>query len=133
MPKWVSAGAIYFAVIFALGFVLGTIRVFVTAPITGDLWATLIELPVMLSASWWWCVQTMKHFQVAPKFAVRVGVGLLALTLLLGAEAALSVAAFGRDLETHFAGYMKAGPMLGLLAQLAFAAFPFLQSLLDQG
>jgi hypothetical protein len=58
--------------------------------------------------------------------------GLLALTLLLSAEAALSVVAFGRDLAAHFAEYMRVGPMLGLLAQLAFAAFPVLQSRLDR-
>jgi len=132
MPNWVSAGVVYFAVIFALGFVLGTIRVFVTAPFIGDPWATLIELPVMLSASWWWSVRTIRRYQVPQTLAVRVSMGLLALTLLLSAEAALSVVAFGRDLAAHFAEYMRVGPMLGLLAQLAFAAFPVLQSRLDR-
>lgn len=44
-----SAGLAYWAVVFALGFVLGTIRVLWLAPLVGLIPATALELPVMLA------------------------------------------------------------------------------------
>jgi hypothetical protein len=48
----VSAALRYFGLIFALGFLLGTVRTLLLAPATGATAAVLIELPVMLGASW---------------------------------------------------------------------------------
>ena len=47
-----GAAAAYWAAVFALGFVLGTIRVLWLAPLIGLLPATALELPFMLAASW---------------------------------------------------------------------------------
>jgi hypothetical protein len=53
----VKAGAIYFALVFGAGFVLGTIRVLWLVPIVGTRTAELLEAPIMfaviiLSARW---------------------------------------------------------------------------------
>ena len=48
----IAAALRYFGIIFALGFVLGTIRTLWLAPIVGTVGAVLIELPIMLIASW---------------------------------------------------------------------------------
>lgn len=54
-----GAGLAYWAVVFALGFVLGTIRVTWVIPAVGLMPATLLELPIILGASWLapggWC------------------------------------------------------------------------------
>jgi ABC-type uncharacterized transport system permease subunit len=118
---------VYFAAVFATGFVLGTVRVLMTAPAIGEAWATVLELPVMLAASWFLCAWTIAKFDVAPRAGVRAGMGLLALLHLLTAETALGVAGFGRSLDAQLSEYLKLGPMLGLIAQMAFAAFPLIQ------
>ena len=46
------AGAAYFAVVFATGFALGVVRVLVTAPRLGETGAVLLEVPIILAASW---------------------------------------------------------------------------------
>lgn len=127
MPRFVSAAAVYFAAIFALGFALGTARVLVTAPALGEVWATVLELPVMLAASWFVCGYAIRRYAVSPQTGPRMGMGLLALLLLLAAETALGVAGFGRSLDQQFSEYLKLGPALGLMAQLAFASFPLAQ------
>ncbi|TAD74130.1 MAG: hypothetical protein EAY70_11640 [Sphingomonadales bacterium] len=45
------AAIAYWAVVFALGFVLGTIRVLWVIPLVGLIPATLIELPLILTGS----------------------------------------------------------------------------------
>lgn len=124
MPSFVPAAAVYFVIVFAIGFVLGTLRVLLTAPVMGEAGATVLELPVMLGASWFVCAWTIRAFAVPSRAGVRAAMGLLALLLLLTAETALGVAGFGRTLDQQFAEYLKPGPLLGLVAQMAFAAFP---------
>ena len=54
------AAIAYWAVVFALGFVLGTVRTLWLAPAIGVTVATAVELPIMLAASWWaagWAVR----------------------------------------------------------------------------
>lgn len=124
MPKVIPAAFAYFALIFALGFALGAVRVLVTAPAMGEVWATALELPVMLAASWVVCAWAIKRFAVPPQGGPRLGMGLLALLLLLSAETVLGVYGFGRTLAEQAAAYRNPGQFLGLLAQIAFAAFP---------
>lgn len=120
----VIAGAAYFALVFAVGFIIGVARVLAVAPVVGEVRAVLIELPVMLGASWYGCAVTTRRFRVAARVVPRLAMGAVALTLLLAAEAGLSVIGFGRTLSEHFATYSSAPAALGLLAQLLFASFP---------
>jgi hypothetical protein len=65
------AGAVYFLLLFALGFVLGTVRVVFVAPRVGELFATLTELPVMLSAAYFICRWVLRHWHVPPTTETR--------------------------------------------------------------
>jgi hypothetical protein len=44
----------------------------------------------------------------------------------MSAELGLSLFAVGGTVEGHLAIYSQAAPLIGLLGQIAFAAFPFL-------
>ncbi|MCA3246061.1 MAG: hypothetical protein ING29_06215 [Azospirillum sp.] len=121
------AGTVYFAVVFAIGFVLGTVRVLFLAPALGEGIATLIELPAMLAASWFVCGWCVGRFGVPPAPGARATMGGAAFGMLMAVEAMLSILVFGRTPLGHIARYAEIGPALGLAAQIAFAAFPLLR------
>lgn len=122
----IGAGILYFALVFALGFVLGTLRVLWLEPAVGDLAAVLIELPVMLGAAWWICRALVNRFQVPPDGRHRLGMGALALGLLLSAEWLLSLAVFDRAPGEIIAQYGTAHGAAGLAGQLVFGFMPLL-------
>lgn len=111
---------------FAIGFVLGTIRVFFVAPNLGATAAVAIELPVMLAASWIACAWLVRRFHVPAALGARVVMGVVAFALLMAGELGVSVFAFGRSVAEHFSTYGAFEAQLGLAAQLLFAAFPVL-------
>ncbi len=126
----VTAGVGYFAAAFGLGFVLGSARVLLVAPVVGVVQATLIEVPIMLVASWAICAWIVRHFSVSSAPRARVAMGAVAFTLLIAAETGLGVLGFGQTLQQQLASYRETGPMLGLAAQVAFALFPLAQAML---
>jgi hypothetical protein len=133
MAAALRAGVLYFAIVFAVGFVLGTIRVLVVIPRFGETNAVLIELPVMLALSWIACASLVRRFAVPPRLDARVVMGGVAFALLMSAEAGVSMFGFGRTFAEHFAVYQTAGAQLGLAAQIAFALFPLLQAMIGRG
>jgi hypothetical protein len=124
MAAAVRAGVAYFAVVFAVGFALGTVRVLALAPRLGEAGAVLVELPVMLAVSWLACGLVLDRWRVPAGWRPRLAMGGVALGLLILAELGVSVLGFGRSVGEHFATYRSWGPALGLAAQLAFAAMP---------
>lgn len=130
MNAILKAAFAYFSIVFAVGFALGTLRVIVTAPILGEAWATIVELPVMLAASWIVCKWAMARWRIPPTAPSRLATGGLAFALLISAEIALGVAAFGRTMEQVFESYRQTGPLLGRLAQILFGLFPSIQTAL---
>jgi hypothetical protein len=123
------AGIVYFAWVFALGFALGTIRsLFVQgAPGAARLLGVLIELPIMLGASWFLCRTVIRRFEVAPTIAARAVMGSIAFGLLFLAELLVGALLFGRTPVEHFALYADASYALGLGAQIGFALMPLIQ------
>ena len=124
---WLSAGLAYFAVVFAVGFALGTVRVLVVAPHLGETAAVLAELPVMLAIAWTVCGWLLKHVPLPDGWGQRLAMGGVALAFLLAAELGLVVLAFGRTVAEHLAGYGSPAGALGLAGQLAFASFPLVR------
>jgi hypothetical protein len=81
-----KAAGIYFALVFGAGFVLGTIRVLWLVPAVGTRTAELFEMPVMLaivilSARW-----VTQQFQVPPTASSRLGMGGVALAMVLALD-----------------------------------------------
>ncbi len=127
MIRIIAAALAYFAIVFGLGFLLGTFRVLFVIPRIGETAAVLLELPVMLAASWFaagWCV---RRFAVPPRVAPRLAMGLLAFALVMVAELGLAVILFGRSPAQHFAGYRHFAGAAGLVAQIGYALFPALR------
>lgn len=124
MTAAIKAGLAYFAIVFALGFALGALRVLVVAPLLGKLGAVLVELPLMLAASALACLFLVRRLAVPPAAAPRLVMGGLAFALLMLGEVAVSALGFGRTLAEHLATYRAAEAQLGLAAQLVFALLP---------
>jgi hypothetical protein len=118
------AAIAYWAVVFALGFVLGTIRVLWLAPQVGMLPATLIELPVMLGASWLASGWLLRRFEIAGG-GEALAVGLLAFVLLMAAEYALGVGMMGLTVGQWLADFGQPHAAVGLTGQIVFALMPW--------
>jgi hypothetical protein len=124
MDRVVRAGLAYFAVVFAVGFALGTLRTLVVVPAVGETAAVLLELPLMLAASWIASGWIVDRFAVPATVGARFATGAFAFALLMLAELALSVFLAGRTPAGHLALYALVPHQLGLAGQIAFALFP---------
>jgi hypothetical protein len=127
MTRIITAALAYFLTVFGLGFALGAMRVLFVIPRIGETAAVLLELPVMLAASWvaaGWCV---RRFAVPPRISARLAMGLLAFALVMVAELGLAISLFGQTAGEHFAAYRHFTGAVGLAAQLGYASFPALR------
>jgi hypothetical protein len=122
------AGLVYFAVVFALGFVLGTLRVLLIVPMLGETIAVLVELPIMLAASWFACGWVITRMKVPGDAVARLTLGGLAFAVLMIAELGVSVFAFGRGVAEHYTTYRALSAQVGLAAQVLFALFPLIRA-----
>lgn len=120
------AGAAYFVLVFALGFVLGTVRVLVLVPQFGELYSSLTELPIILTAAWFMCRWLVNRFALDDHWPARAMMGITAFILLMMAELVLSTLLFDRSLLEHIVYYLNLHAMLGLAGQVAYAVFPLL-------
>jgi len=127
MGRAVSAGAVYFLVVFAAGFALGTLRVLVLLPRIGELAAVLLELPLMLAISWICAGWLAGRFHVPGTVADRLMMGGVGFGLLMVAEWMLAVFVFDRPLAAQLAHYVTWPGAIGLAGQVAFGVMPVLR------
>lgn len=124
MSRIAKAGLAYWAVIFALGFVLGTVRTLWGAEALGEANFILIEVPVMLLASFAAAHWLTRRFDIASTGAA-LGMGALAFALLMAAEVALSTA-LGLSVSLWISGLLSPPGLYGFLGQIAFGLMPVL-------
>ncbi|MBN8817709.1 MAG: hypothetical protein J0I80_03180 [Sphingomonas sp.] len=128
MPRVLAAASSYFAAIFALGFALGVIRTLWLAPALGATPAVLVELPVMLGASWLVAQRLISTPPaMAPAKALRVGA--LAFAMLMAAEALLAVTLGGRSLAHWAADLIRTPGWIGLAGQIVFGLMAWLAAM----
>jgi hypothetical protein len=101
--KILKTGIIYFMLVFGAGFIIGPIRLLFIVPHFGTRMAELMEMPIMiaviiLAARW-----IVRHYAVPPAPYYRLGMGFIALGLLLGAEFTLVLWLQGMSLSEYFA------------------------------
>lgn len=123
----VKAGLLYFAGVFALGFLLGGVRMMLLEPTVGEFLAVLIESPVILALSWLLCRRAVTLLNVAPTVPARLLMGVVALAVLLVAESVLAMVLFGESPRLFFASLMSPAGLLGLAEQIVYGLFPLLQ------
>jgi hypothetical protein len=82
-----KAGLVYFTLVFAAGFALGTVRVLFLVPAVGETVAVLTELPVMLTIacrltiSWIACRFVVARLRVPAVLSDRIVMGVFAFAL----------------------------------------------------
>src|SRR5215831_14613693 len=81
-----KAALVYFASVFAVGFALGPARTLLLAPHIGATLAVLLELPIILFASWLLCRWVLRRFSVERGLEHRIAMGAVAFALLMSAE-----------------------------------------------
>jgi type IV secretory pathway TrbD component len=121
-----KGGALYFILVFAAGFVLGTIRTLWVAPLFGARKAELVEAPVMLVVIFFSARWVARRLALPSSRAPALGVGLIALSLLLLAEFTVVLWIRGLTIAQYLAGR---DPIAGTvyLAMLAiFALMPMM-------
>jgi hypothetical protein len=127
MARAILAGAVYWGIVFAWAFALGVLRTVLVAPRIGQLSAVLLETPLVLGASWVASRWTVRRLGVGFAATERLVMGGAAFSLLMIAELATSVFAFGRPPAQWLAGFRTVPGAVGLIAQIAFGFVPLLQ------
>lgn len=119
----VKAGFAYWALIFALGFVLGTLRALWGAEALGEEQFILLEVPVMLLASWLAARMLMPRFAIHSRRRALV-MGVFAFALLMAAELALAAGMGGEGASAWIASLTHPPGLYGFLGQIAFGLMP---------
>jgi hypothetical protein len=122
----IKAGVLYFALVFGAGFVLGTIRTLWIVPRLGTRPAELIEAPIMLVVTVLAAKWVVRRLAMPFALSSRLGMGCLALALMLIAEFGLVLWLRGISISEYLANRDPVSGtayyvMLGL-----FAAMPLL-------
>lgn len=125
-----QAGFLYFAGVFAIGFILGGVRLMILLPLLGETWAVVLELPVILGFCWVLCARAISRIGVPAVFAERAAMGISALVLLLLAEYMLWLLMFSNGSDSFLHKYSTGSGVIGLMGQFIFALFPIVQATL---
>lgn len=119
-----QSAILYFLLVFAAGFVLGTARVLFLVPLLGERTAELLEMPLMLIltvvAAQWILHHKMKDHQLS----ATLSVGFIALGILLIAELGVGMWLRGISATEIF---LDRDPIAGTayyMSLLLFAAMP---------
>ncbi len=127
MNAAVRAGALYFACVFAAGFVLGTIRVLAVAPAIGATAAVSLECPVLLGWSWFVCGRILARRDAPGRWSGRFAMGAVAFALTMAAELGLSLTAGGGSVRLFWSQYRDLAGAIGLSAQIIFGLLPLVR------
>jgi hypothetical protein len=122
-----GAGALYFAAMFGLGFVLGVVRTLFLEPWLGPAGAVATEGVPMIAAMWVAAPWAARLFDVPSGVAARLGMGAVALVLLLLAETALDALLRGRGPAIWVERLRTADGVIGYGLQLLYALMPALR------
>jgi len=122
----VKAGALYFVVVFAVGFMLAAIRTLWVIPRVGTRTAELMEMPIMLvvtivAARW-----TVLRLLVPMMWSARIEMGCMALVLMLIAEFGFVLWIRGLSIKEYFATRDPVSGAAYYLLLIVFAIMPIL-------
>lgn len=124
-----KTGVVYFALVFGMGFLLGTLRVFLVAPRLGARTAELIEAPFMLAVTFLAARWTVRRLAVPAGWAPRLAMGGVALGLLLAAEFTLVLGLRGISIREYFAAL---DPVSGTVYYMLLGVLAFMPLLVTR-
>jgi len=127
MGRAIKAGAVYFLLLYVIGFLLGATREFLLAPRFGIAAASALEALPMFAAIFHFAPLIARRFGVAPQSAGRIVMGLAALALLIGAEIAMTRAMRGLSPAEWLAHFASLEGVIYAALLLAFAAMPWVR------
>jgi hypothetical protein len=93
----ITSSLLYFTLVFFSGFALGCIRVPFLQPLVGDRVAQLLEMPIMMLAITKSAKLVVRRLHPQPPKSHLFLIGMIAVTLMLAAEAVGSVYIAGKD------------------------------------
>jgi hypothetical protein len=128
VSRAIKAGLLYFALVFAIGFVLGVIRTLLLVPHLGARHAELMEAPVMIAVSFVsarWIVRRMALPYIISR---RLTMGAIGLVLLLAAEFGFVLWLRGISLQQYFA---TRDPVAGTVYYLALVVFALAPAIVE--
>src|SRR2546425_12446232 len=99
-----KAGVLYFAVVSGAGFILGPIRILCVAPRLGTRMAELLEMPIMLLIAMVAARLIVLKLAVQFTLSSRLGMGGIALGLMIIAEFTLVLWLRGLSIKEYLAG-----------------------------
>ena len=79
-PRALRAGAMYFALVFVCAFMMGVVRTLWLGPMLGATRAVLIEVPIVLTISWFAARFIVRRYELDGP-AARIAAGLFAFLL----------------------------------------------------
>jgi hypothetical protein len=101
--RTLKAGLAYFALVFGAGFILGAFRVTLLVPRLGVRYAELLEMPAMFVVILFAARFVVSRFALPATASVRLGVGAVALGMLVTAELSLAFLIQGQSVAQHIA------------------------------
>jgi type IV secretory pathway TrbD component len=122
----VKAGVLYFTLVFGAGFVLGTIRTLWVVPRVGTRKAELMETPIMLVVTIVAARSIILRLGLPFTFSARLGMGFIALLLLLVAEFGFVFWFRGQTNREYFASRDPVAGTVYYLMLAVFAVMPLL-------
>jgi hypothetical protein len=128
LMRTLKAGIFYFALVLGAGFVLGPIRLLWLVPRVGTRMAELTEAPVMLvvivlAARW-----IVRRLDVPATLSGRLGMGCIALALLLVAEFTLVLRLRGLTIPEYLASRDPVSGTVYYVLLGVFALMPLLMA-----
>ncbi|RJP86291.1 MAG: hypothetical protein C4518_14305 [Desulfobacteraceae bacterium] len=127
--KIFKAGILYFICVFGAGFILGPIRLFFVVPRLGTRMAELMEMPIMIAVMIVAARWIVRRFSVPQALCDRLGMGIVALCLLLTAEFSLVLALQGISITEYLA---TRDPVSGTAYYLSLGLFALMPLLVER-
>jgi hypothetical protein len=122
----IEAGVLYFALVFGAGFVLGTVRTLWVVPRVGARTAELMEAPIMLVVTILAARWIVLRLAVPAVAFARLGMGCIALLLLLVAEFGFMLRLRGLTIHEYLASRDPVSGTVYYVMLAVFAVMPLL-------
>jgi membrane associated rhomboid family serine protease len=127
MGRAIRAGTVYFLLLYVIGFLLGATRELLLAPRFGVVVASALEALPMLAAIFHFAPLIARRFGIPPKSGGRMLMGFSGLTLLIGAEIAMTRAMRGLSPQEWLAHFASVEGVIYAALLAAFAAMPWVR------